>query len=133
MSGTISRVEWLGRQDSNLGMAESKSAALPLGYAPIRNRPLGGRTIAAPRGTINAGDQCAAWLGRWLRRRHDPDAIAVFHAHPIGSRQPVDPLDDGGGEFSRRQHRPSALAAWAPEALVDRMDADLGQLAGVIV
>jgi hypothetical protein len=25
---------WLGRQDSNLGMAESKSAALPLGYAP---------------------------------------------------------------------------------------------------
>src|SRR5216683_2262213 len=27
---------WLGRQDSNLGMAESKSAALPLGYAPKR-------------------------------------------------------------------------------------------------
>ena len=27
---------WLGRQDSNLGMAESKSAALPLGDAPIR-------------------------------------------------------------------------------------------------
>ena len=27
-------VTWLGRQDSNLGMAESKSAALPLGYAP---------------------------------------------------------------------------------------------------
>jgi hypothetical protein len=26
--------EWLGRQDSNLGMAESKSVALPLGYAP---------------------------------------------------------------------------------------------------
>jgi hypothetical protein len=31
---------WLGRQDSNLGMAESKSAALPLGYAPPeRTRP----------------------------------------------------------------------------------------------
>src|ERR1700733_6829039 len=30
------RTGWLGRQDSNLGMAESKSAALPLGYAPIR-------------------------------------------------------------------------------------------------
>ncbi len=27
-------IPWLGRQDSNLGMAESKSAALPLGYAP---------------------------------------------------------------------------------------------------
>jgi hypothetical protein len=25
---------WLGCQDSNLGMAESKSAALPLGYTP---------------------------------------------------------------------------------------------------
>src|SRR5262245_4507147 len=27
---------WLGREDSNLRMAESKSAALPLGYAPSR-------------------------------------------------------------------------------------------------
>jgi hypothetical protein len=26
---------WLGREGSNLRMAESKSAALPLGYAPI--------------------------------------------------------------------------------------------------
>ncbi len=39
---------WLGRQDSNLGMAESKSTALPLGYAPTR------RTIAAPAAPINA-------------------------------------------------------------------------------
>src|SRR5712691_726370 len=36
---------WLGRQDSNLGMAESKSAALPLGYAPT-----GGSLAAAARG-----------------------------------------------------------------------------------
>ncbi len=28
------RDAWLGREDSNLRMAESKSAALPLGYAP---------------------------------------------------------------------------------------------------
>jgi hypothetical protein len=34
--------QWLGRQDSNLGMAESKSAALPLGYAPS-----GGASAAA--------------------------------------------------------------------------------------
>jgi hypothetical protein len=27
-------ISWLGRQDSNLGMVESKSTALPLGYAP---------------------------------------------------------------------------------------------------
>src|SRR3954451_6983217 len=30
---------WLGRLDSNQGMAESKSAALPLGYAPIGKAP----------------------------------------------------------------------------------------------
>jgi hypothetical protein len=29
---------WLGREDSNLRMAESKSAALPLGYAPTHRR-----------------------------------------------------------------------------------------------
>ena len=54
---------WLGRQDSNLGMAESKSAALPLGYAPMRDRKMpqrrdkgrpGGRTIAAAPCPINA-------------------------------------------------------------------------------
>ena len=42
---------WLGRQDSNLGMAESKSTALPLGYAPTR------RTIAAPTPPINVRNQ----------------------------------------------------------------------------
>jgi hypothetical protein len=53
--------QWLGRQDSNLGMAESKSAALPLGYAPTGagepHRTVlarGDRTIAAPTGPINA-------------------------------------------------------------------------------
>ena len=44
---------WLGRQDSNLGMVESKSTALPLGYAPkcrriaAAHRPNGRRNIAA--------------------------------------------------------------------------------------
>jgi hypothetical protein len=32
-------VAWLGREDSNLRMAEPKSAALPLGYAPTQNEP----------------------------------------------------------------------------------------------
>jgi hypothetical protein len=36
---------WLGREDSNLRMAESKSAALPLGYAPS-----GASVAAAARG-----------------------------------------------------------------------------------
>ena len=45
------RTAWLGREDSNLRMAESKSAALPLGYAPILPLP-----VAAARGlTIMAG------------------------------------------------------------------------------
>jgi hypothetical protein len=35
-----SQTAWLGRQDSNLGMAESKSAALPLGYAPKRSQEM---------------------------------------------------------------------------------------------
>ena len=30
---------WLGRLDSNQGMAVPKTAALPLGYAPMRRRP----------------------------------------------------------------------------------------------
>ena len=36
-SGVFSRdcTAWLGREDSNLRMPESKSGALPLGYAPI--------------------------------------------------------------------------------------------------
>ena len=52
--------QWLGRQDSNLGMAESKSAALPLGYAPTvpesRIEPIShaaAGTIAVPTGPIN--------------------------------------------------------------------------------
>src|SRR3954471_18658176 len=106
-------------------MAESKSAALPLGYAPIPDSTLGGRTIAASRGTIN---EAGAGL-----EDHEPDAFAVLHAHAIGPRQAVDPLDDGAGELSRRQHRAAALAAWAAEALVHRLDADLGKLAGAIV
>ncbi len=32
--GANHHIDWLGRLDSNQGMAESKSAALPLGYAP---------------------------------------------------------------------------------------------------
>src|SRR5437660_8026208 len=46
---------WLGREDSNLRMAESKSAALPLGYAPSGGllRRGGARTIATAIRPIN--------------------------------------------------------------------------------
>ena len=53
-------IYWLGREDSNLRMAESKSAALPLGYAPMRRRiaagrlrVVGRRNIATPPPLIN--------------------------------------------------------------------------------
>src|SRR5438132_10874964 len=48
------RTGWLGREDSNLRLPESKSGALPLGYAPIDarsglrvSRTLSGTTIGA--------------------------------------------------------------------------------------
>jgi len=53
------RVVWLGREDSNLRMAESKSAALPLGYAPAGSGSLQGwpramwRNIPASAGPRN--------------------------------------------------------------------------------
>src|SRR5262245_26629279 len=68
---------WLGRQDSNLGMPESKSGALPLGYAPSRSRPVG----RADHSGAARADQCAR---RRLGRRHDAGAVAVLHAHAIG-------------------------------------------------
>ena len=40
----VSNINWLGREGSNLRMAESKSAALPLGYAPTGDKGTGGRT-----------------------------------------------------------------------------------------
>jgi hypothetical protein len=36
--GRVLEVRWLGRQDSNLGMAVPKTAALPLGDAPSAPR-----------------------------------------------------------------------------------------------
>src|SRR5438105_15358365 len=42
---------WLGREGSNLRMAESKSAALPLGYAPTVRAGNTGSTSATSSGT----------------------------------------------------------------------------------
>ena len=47
MSCNNNGLAWLGREDSNLRMAESKSAALPLGDAPI---PLSPRLAPAAAG-----------------------------------------------------------------------------------
>ena len=68
------RTGWLGRLDSNQGMAESKSAALPLGYAPMQRLSAGRATILASHHAINAR-KCAAcgifgrslYSGGWRR------------------------------------------------------------------
>src|SRR5213593_2643238 len=39
-------VEWLGREESNLQIADPESAALPFGHAPSRVRRTSGRTEA---------------------------------------------------------------------------------------
>src|SRR5215510_4255696 len=120
---TLPPADWLGRQDSNLGMPESKSGALPLGYAPSWSRPVGraDHSGAAP------ADQCAASAQEivGLARRHDAGAAAILHAHAKGPRQPIDALDDLRPQLAICQHRAAALATRAGEALVDRVEADL--------
>src|SRR5262245_5060490 len=59
---------WLGRQDSNLGMAESKSAALPLGYAPSRATCVG--KWRADHTQATAPDQRFRWRIGGLRAAH---------------------------------------------------------------
>jgi hypothetical protein len=72
---------WLGREDSNLRMAESKSAALPLGYAPLYGRiaadparTIGGRTIAVAPSPINAAFPSERWAddSAAIKDRHTP-------------------------------------------------------------
>src|SRR6185436_18382585 len=67
------RIAWLGRQDSNLGMAESKSAALPLGYAPA-SLPAGGSGGGADHNGCAIGPQPARRPSPL--RRHRGDATA---------------------------------------------------------
>ncbi len=51
---------WLGREDSNLRMAESKSAALPLGYAPTRREAISG--LGGKRADNSSGFSAPQWL-----------------------------------------------------------------------
>src|ERR1700761_4717154 len=79
------QADWLGRLDSNQGMAESKSAALPLGYAPTRSRaPYSGAGLGVQRSFITPalchgrGQAAAALTGCrpgclfWARSPHHP-------------------------------------------------------------
>ncbi len=75
--------KWLGRLDSNQGMAVPKTAALPLGYAPTRADRRGGEE-----GSV-AG-RCplakAAWRGNgFVTKKADP-LPAVFADQRFSSR-----------------------------------------------
>ena len=50
----LSNIKWLGREGSNLRMAESKSAALPLGYAPTGRTGMRAGGCACRTGSDNA-------------------------------------------------------------------------------
>ena len=96
-SGSSYWIYWLGREDSNLRIAESKSAALPLGYAPIgANAKLirtkliakAGAGKEAPGGTpprgLGHGEPCARRIGRAaiVKQRKTGSATAAHARQP---------------------------------------------------
>ncbi len=113
------RTGWLGREDSNLRMAESKSAALPLGYAPMRRRiaagrprAVGQRNIAARPPSINVG------------RERSPEASqqhlsATFrikgrqrHLQPLGEQDMQFDLPHAGAAERQRRQLFDGLEIW---------------------
>ena len=67
--GLLAGRRWLGRQDSNLGMAEPKSAALPLGDAPSLLLSLSARSHARQESGLRSGSAKAPRWREPLRRR----------------------------------------------------------------
>jgi hypothetical protein len=133
-SGPRRHFSWLGRQDSNLGMAESKSAALPLGYAPTMRlflRSRSARTIAAPAQASNTRRTlCAPCLrgvdSRSLdipRPRHSSPAASprkhVAQWRVPGKNYALGPLADGRpkSRLIRRGKVRGALLATAVQHL----------------
>ena len=80
---------WLGRQDSNLGMVESKSTALPLGDAPA-----GGRTI------MTKAMQRKALIGRpeGLQIVEDGPSLDI-DASSISPAEAAKPLQTSSGDL----------------------------------
>src|SRR4029453_15221323 len=71
---------WLGREDSNLRMAEPKSAALPLGYAPTE------MSLARPDYMVLW--RCArAWHGAATRRRTSLDWLPTLRRYVLTRRR----------------------------------------------
>jgi hypothetical protein len=59
------REAWLGREGSNLRIAESKSAALPLGYAPSGSCMFSGKAALRDGQNLNSG---ASGIARAMQR-----------------------------------------------------------------
>ena len=68
---------WLGRQDSNLGMAESKSAALPLGYAPLA--PSWRSHASHGRGAARTYTRKVIWRQSWPHPPRQPVLAGQGH------------------------------------------------------
>src|SRR5579872_1795093 len=123
---------WLGREDSNLRMAESKSAALPLGYAPIAPSVQTGLRSGA---TIVAGacgcNLCRVALTLLVKSKAFSNyftslkysdrmrlALERGRAHALGRASPVnggrttggadERCANSGDQRSRRCHNPAA-------------------------
>ena len=71
-------LNWLGRQDSNLGMPESKSGALPLGYAPEICAPI---FYLSRRQDCSALSRCAILLRSKAGARLLPRPLAGAKVH----------------------------------------------------
>ena len=76
----LPRFHWLGRLDSNQGMAESKSAALPLGYAPCG---AGWATRAAQHSRTVVAGQGARVVIQSSSSRHP----VVIQSSSVGTRR----------------------------------------------
>lgn len=90
--------DWLGCQDSNLGMAESKSAALPLGYIPPareeNRRPsdVGGTIVSRSR-PGNGTRQCAHPFSRIVCGRASPLEPSDFKPRVLLHKEPPNSPD----------------------------------------
>ncbi len=120
---TFADDDWLGREGSNLRMAESKSAALPLGYAP---NAVGGPSRAAHHTDDPARQQREAFVRYILplegvptvtlaARGVDgykavPPACGPAWARAVTLVRPV--LRLPGRRVQRRRHRSERSAAW---------------------
>lgn len=107
------RAVWLGRQDSNLGMAAPKAAALPLGDAPSTGKP----SVAV----YSVSSRC------WQRDRRSPTpesgriALSLNRIRPPTShRNRADPAVSGPHIILFLKFSGRRMACRDPQLLLER-------------